>query len=351
VAQPEDNIPLADLKPRVGPYDIFAIKWGYMPLPSARSTDAERPALDELAREQDTKPWLRFAADGGTSDPRRETEAVGDDDPVKSTGLGIKNIKRLVPMLMPATIKPTENNDDLIELYGRLIGQWSTELSHVANLIGGVETQEKYGSQPGAVFTPVSGARQRAALRFLNENAFQTPTFFLVPAIGSRITDNAGVAQINSAQVRLLTMVLDETRLARLIEIEALPNKPADALTVPELLTDVRHGVWGELGAASVKIDAYRRALQHSYLDNIRSKLNPPAAAAGAAPGGGRGGGGRGGPAVSDVHSLLRMELKTLDGEIVAAQKKATEPVTRAHLADAHHQIGDILNPKAGGGD
>jgi hypothetical protein len=348
VAQPEDGIALEDLKPRVGPYDIFAIKWGYMPIPGANSPDAERPALDQLAREQDTKPWLRFAADGNTSDPRRETEAVGDDDPVKSTGYGIKNIKRLVPMLIPATTKPTENNDDLTELYGRLIGQWATELGHVANVIGGVETQDKYGSQPGAVFTPVAGAKQRAAVRFLNENAFQTPTFFLVPAITTRIEDNSGLAQINAAQARTLSSVLQDARLARMIEIEAM--HPADVYPLPELLADVRHGVWTELSAPSVKIDAYRRALQHSYLDNIRNKLNPPAPAAGAA--GGRGGGaGRGsGPAGSDVKSLLRMELKSLDGDVVAAQKKATDTETRAHLADVHHEIGDILNPKGNNG-
>ncbi|MGH7582372.1 MAG: zinc-dependent metalloprotease, partial [Gemmatimonadales bacterium] len=162
VAQPEDHIALDDLVPKVGPYDIFAIKWGYMPIPSAATPDDERPVLDALAREQDTVPWLRFAADGSTSDPARETEAVGDADPVLSTGYGIRNIKRLVPMLIPATTNPVDNDDDLIELYGRLIGQWSTELSHVANLVGGIETQDKYGSQPGAVFTPVSGARQRA---------------------------------------------------------------------------------------------------------------------------------------------------------------------------------------------
>ncbi len=348
VAQPEDHIALADLIPRVGPYDIFAIKWGYMPIPGAATPDAERPALDALAREQDTIPWLRFAADGSTSDPQRETEAVGDDDPVKSTGYGIRNIKRLVPMLLPATTNPTDDDADLIELYGRLIGQWSTELGHVANLVGGITTQDKYGSQPGAVFTPVPGARQRAAMRFLNDNAFKTPTFFLDPAITSRIEDNAGLAQINAAQARVLASLLQDARMARLIEIEVMPGHPADVYTLPEMLADVRHGVWTELADPTVRIDAYRRALQHSYLDDIRAKLNPPPAPAVA---GGRGGagGGRGagvGPGLADTHALLRMELRTLDGEIAAASKKAADAETRAHLADARHQIDDILNPK-----
>ena len=53
------------------------------------------PTLDQWAREQDAKPWLRFSTSGAFgSDPGDETEAVGDIDPVKATELGIKNLKR-----------------------------------------------------------------------------------------------------------------------------------------------------------------------------------------------------------------------------------------------------------------
>ncbi len=96
VAQPEDGIALEDLIPKIGPYDIWATHWGYAPIPGARTPDDERATLDQWAREQDTKPWLRFStADAGASDPRNNTEAVGDDDAVRATGLGLKNIKRL----------------------------------------------------------------------------------------------------------------------------------------------------------------------------------------------------------------------------------------------------------------
>src|SRR5205814_2792244 len=42
VAQPEDNIALEDLLPRVGPYDKFAIMWGYKPIGGAKTPDDER---------------------------------------------------------------------------------------------------------------------------------------------------------------------------------------------------------------------------------------------------------------------------------------------------------------------
>ena len=95
VAQPEDNIAIPDLIPRVGPYDKFAITWGYAPIPGARSADDERPTLDQWARMQDTIPWYRFSEnnEGGYG---TLSEAVGDADPVKSTGLGFRNIRRVV---------------------------------------------------------------------------------------------------------------------------------------------------------------------------------------------------------------------------------------------------------------
>jgi hypothetical protein len=339
-AQPEDKIALEDLIPRVGPYDIFAIKWGYMPVPGANSSDAERPALDVLAREQDTKPYLRFATvDAAGADPRDETEAVGDDDPVKTTGYGIKNIKRLVPMLAAATTNPTEDNSDLKELYGRLFGQWTTELRHVAAVVGGVESQEKYGSQPGARFTPIAAAPQRAAVRFLNENAFQTPTYFLRPEILNRMEPMGAVSRVVGAQSGVLNTLLSNARLGRMIEFEA-SAKPGSAYTVTQLFSDVRGGVWGELNAPSVKVDVYRRGLQHAYVDAFKNKVNPPPPPTGlpagfVVPG-----------VPPDVRAVARQELKTVDAQIAAAQRKAGDQMTRAHLDDLRHEIDEALNPK-----
>jgi len=297
-------------------------------------------ALDQLAREQDTKPYLRFATvDAAGADPRDETEAVGDDDPVKTTGYGIKNIKRLIPMLAPATTNPTEDNSDLKELYGRLFGQWTTELRHVAAVVGGVESQEKYGSQPGARFTPIAAAPQRAAVRFLNENAFQTPTYFLRPEILNRMEPMGAVSRVVGAQSGVLNTLLSNARLGRMIEFEA-SAKPGSAYTVTQLFSDVRGGVWGELNAPAVKVDVYRRGLQHAYIDAFKNKVNPPPPPTGlpagfVVPG-----------VPPDVRALARQELKTLDGQIAAAQKKAGDPMTRAHLDDLRHEIDDALNPK-----
>ncbi len=57
VAQPEDGIAVEDLVPRIGPYDIWATKWGYTSdsrMPRLQTT--EKPTLNTWAKEQDNTP-------------------------------------------------------------------------------------------------------------------------------------------------------------------------------------------------------------------------------------------------------------------------------------------------------
>ena len=342
VAQPEDNIAIADIVPGIGPYDKFAIMWGYTPVP-ARTSDEERPTLDQWARMQDTIPWYRFSEnnEGGYG---TLNEAVGDADPVKSTTFGFKNLRRVVTYISAAATKPGEDNDDLKELYDRTVGQWATEAGHVATVVGGDAVQYKSGSQPGAVYTPLSKARQIEAMRFLNENVFQTPTFLIQPEIARRIEAGGMITRITNAQTRVLNGLLNDQRLNRLIENEALASNKQDAYSLAAMLGDLKRGVWTELDRSQVTIDPYRRTLQNQYLSLVNTKLNPPAAPTtpvvnfpGFTPPA---------PLLEDARSQLRGELVSLRGDIRRALSRASDRETRLHLEAADHEIGDILEPK-----
>lgn len=351
LVQPEDNVPLDLLVPVVGPYDKWATMWGYTPIPDAKSPEAERPTLDAWAREQDTKPWLRFSTQGQAgSDPGDETEAVGDQDAVKATGWGLKNIRREMAYLMPATVNATEPYDDLNDLYGRLIGQWRTELTHVTNIVGGAESQEKYGGQQGVRFTPLGRARQQAAVKFLNENAFATPTFFLDENILRRIEPVGEVARIVNAQAGIMNSLLQNNRLLRVAEFDGAAK--STGYSVVELLDDVRKGIFSEL-AKGGKIDVYRRGLQRAYVEALNLKLNPPPANAAMAGRFGGAGSGRPVPPVldpklSDINAAVRADLRALEVELKAAESKAGDKVTKAHVADLRARVADALKGKAG---
>jgi len=329
VAQPEDKIDPQDLIPKIGPYDKWATMWGYKPIPGAKTPMDEKPTLDKWAREQDTKPWLRFSTEGtGGADPGENTEAVGDANAVEATRLGMKNLSRVSEMLLSATsTRPGEPWTELEEVYNRMVGQWRTEMNHVVQLVGGFDSQQRHIGQDGVRFMPVARDRQEEAVQFLLDNAFQTPMFMIRPEILRRIQVTGVVEQIRTTQNSIMSGLLQEARLMRLVEQAALDG-PA-AYKPIEFLTKLRQGVWAELDRSGATIDIYRRNLQRSYLDNINSRLN-------------------GNTEPNDeVRSLLKGELRTLDAQLERAIPSTSDEVTRRHLQDSRDQIAMILDPRA----
>ncbi len=327
VVQPEDGVPAADLIPKIGPYDLFSIKWGYQPIPGAASADAEQKTLDEWARQQDQTPWLRFSTSNSAgSDPGELTEAVGDADAVQATTLGLKNLERVSAMLLSATVRPGESYDDLQLAYTRLLGQWVLEMNHVSAIVGGFDSQQKYGGQRGVVFTPIAKARQVAAVRFLSGHAFRTPAFLVNPEVLRRIEPAGALDRLRTAQQRVLGSLLSSARVLRLVEREAIDGAGAYAST--DFLADVRRGVWTELaGGAPVRIDAFRRNLQRAYVETLAERVNGRQAAS------------------DDARALFRQELRLLGDQLEAARSRGGDGVTRAHIADARALVQRALDP------
>jgi Met-zincin/Domain of unknown function (DUF5117)/Domain of unknown function (DUF5118) len=329
VAQPEDHIPPEDLIPRVGPYDIWATHWGYAPIPGAKTSEEEKVTLDKWSREQDQTPWLRFSTDHADgTDPGENTEAVGDADAIQATTYGMKNLDRVMKnLLIPGTTADElAPYDRLSELYGRILGQWTLEMGHVAVIVGGIESQDKHPDQSGPEFWPESRERQIAAVQYLNKNAFQTPTFLINAKLVELFEPQGEMARIRNAQVSVLNRLLQDQRIDRLIEIQALD--PAKAYAPSAFITDVRQGIWSELAAPSVSIDAYRRNLQDAYIEDLGQKINERTAG------------------MEEVRALLRADLKTLSNEVSAAIPKAKDAETRAHLEMAKDEIARVLDPK-----
>jgi hypothetical protein len=232
-------------------------------------------------------------------------------------------------------------------MYNRVLGQWGTEMNHVVKVVGGVDSQEKYWGQAGPRFVPVIKERQQAAVKFLSDNVFQTPTFFLDQTILRRLETDGAVNRIGSRQSSVLNGLVANDKLNRLIEHEYFaPNKSA-VYTVSELFGDIRRGVFTELTAPTVTTDVYRRNLQRAFVGAMESKIAPPAPAAAAPAGGGGGrGGGGGGGAPGDVRALARGELQELAAAIDQAIPKSADRVTRLHLEDLKNEIRLILDPR-----
>ena len=340
VAQPEDGFEPADLVPKLGPYDIFAVKWGYTPIPGAKTSDYEKATLNAWLKPQETEPWLRFSTPGTSGiDPGDQTEAVGDADPVKATTLGTRNLQRVLGLLPKAALKEGEDLKELSHLYDAIWGQWRRELGHVALLVGGYDTENKHGGQAGGRFTPVPAARQAEAVKFLTGTLLKTPTWILNPALLGKLEPGSGQMRLLSAQRGVLGALLDRARLSRLEEQEAQLGEKSYA--IGQLLADLRSGIFTELSGAAPKVDPYRRNLQRAYLELLGNLLNQPALPSMAA-------GGLGMTVLmvntsDDCRGAVRAELKTLQALVT---KPAAPKATRAHLEDLKDQITRVLDPK-----
>src|SRR5205823_5416893 len=138
VAQPGDGV--TRTIGGIGPYDKFAITYGYKPIDGAKSPDDEKPALDRFLSKQVNDPKLRFG-NSNFHDPSVETEDIGDD-PIGASRNGLANLDRIAKnVLFDASTKFGEDYTRLAEMRRELLGQRETELLHVVRLLGGwVET-------------------------------------------------------------------------------------------------------------------------------------------------------------------------------------------------------------------
>ena len=296
------------------------------------SPDGEKPTLDAWAREQDGTPWYRFSTpDARGADPGQITEAVGDADAVQSTALGLRNLERVAAMLLEATGAEAAGDpyDDLDELYGRLVGQWATEMNHVAAVIGGVRSQQKHVGQEGVRFTTIPRETQIEALAFLQARAFATPTFLVDPDILRRIEPAGALERIRASQTRVLQTLLSPSRLGRLVEQEVIDGAAAYAPT--DFLGDPPDRSCGPRSWRSRPCASTRGAATSSASGSTSSAT--------ASAGGGR-------PA-GEVRSLLRGELRTLDRAIGTAAARAADRATRLHLEDVRDTISRSARPAA----
>lgn len=338
VAQPGDEG--VSFMPNIGPYDKWAIKWGYSPLPEASSPEEARDILNGWVVERAGDPLYFYGRQTITKlDPRAKNEDLGDDA-VKASAYGIANLKRTVSNLVAWTGEAGRNYDELEELYGEVLIQWNRYLGHVAKNVGGVYENYKTYDQEGVVYETVPAAKQRAAVAFLAENAFQTPGWLLEPAVLDRIEHSGAMNRLRQYQVGVLNSLLDPQVLARLIEFDARGD--AEAYAPVELLSDVRGAVWTELERGG-EIDPYRRNLQRGYLERLEFLMtddSPP---------------GQSNAYMditpvdvsqSDIRAYVRGELTALDRAVRQALRRTNDRATRLHLEDVLVRIENILDPK-----
>lgn len=341
VAQPEDGV--TDFFPRIGDYDIWAIKWGYSYFPDAKDAADEKKTLNTWTKEAYKDPRKRFGTEISPYDPRYQTEDLSDNA-MKASDYGIKNLQRILPNLTEWSKEDGEFYKELAELYNNVVFQYRRYVNHVTKNVGGIYDDPKTYDMEGAVFTAVPKATQKEAINFLNRQVFATPSWILDQNVISKINIETGVEAVKSIQEATLNNLLAGDRAVRLMETGA--TNPAN-YNLDDLMTDLRSGIWAELKSHKA-IDVYRRNLQKVFTEKLITLLTPTTTTVLSIP-----------PGVTygyntrivdlkktDLPSITRAHLESLKSEIKAALPLTTDKMSKYHLQDVLNRIDKGLDPK-----
>lgn len=329
----------------VGPYDEWAIEYGYQPS-TATTTLGEKPFLQQIANRQATNPELSYATDEDVYD-LDPTVSMYDlsSDPLRYSQLQLDNARILWDRLNRRPPLADEGYSELRESFDQIFSYYWRQVNVISQYIAG---QSFYRLRPNAQnqtlpFVPVPASKQREALIALQKyvfaaDAFNFPAELLNKLAPSRWNDLGNEVLTNrldypiydrifSFQSHILSTLLSSDRLSRLRDLE-LKAPTGESLTMPELFNTLQAGIWTELEGA-VKISSLRRALQREHLrlliNMVLRTANVP----------------------EDARSLAWSKLRQLRSEIertLRRQGKNLDEYTIAHLAETRDRIIKVLD-------
>ncbi|MES2646398.1 MAG: zinc-dependent metalloprotease [Bacteroidota bacterium] len=343
VAQPEDGIPVRNLLPRIGDYDLWAIEWGYRYLPQFKNADDEKSFLNKWAVEKLTGNTRLFWGDGENNrdDPRNQTEDLGDNA-MKASTYGVKNLQRIIASLPAWTSQADKDYTDLKDMYTQVITQFARYCNHVVSNIGGIERTPKRLEQPGPVYNFTKKTKQQEAMEWLQSNVFKTPVWLVNKNISS-LTNQNPQSTISLLQDRAMNYLLGTNTISKLLRYEL--EEPAKAYTVTAMMADLRKGIFSELPSRK-PVDMYRRILQKSYVEKLMGMINTDGQGIVFSFGSGGGNVTPGLSKTSDAISITRAELRSLQLQVKTAIPGYADAATRNHLLDISERIEKTLNPK-----
>ena len=270
----------------VGPYDIWAIEYGYTPF----APDEEKEGLKKILS-RSTDPKLAFGNDGDdmrapgkAMDPRVNVNDL-TSDAIGYAEDRFKLVNEVMGKLVTKYSKPGQSYAELRSRYITLLSHRLNMISAVSRYVGGVYVDRSFPEQKSATkpFTPVSLATQKRAIAVLNKHVFAPNAFdadapvyaYLQPqrrgfnqsASGDdyRITSTVLTQQINGA----LAHILHANTMQRITNSRLYGNQ----YSVAEVMSDLSNGIFASDLKANVNV--YRQYLQTSFVKGLLNIQDP----------------------------------------------------------------------------
>ena len=329
----------------LGPYDYWAIEYGYKPI----AADREAAELNRIAG-RSAEPLLAFAQDQETAAGLDPDATQGDlgAEPLEFATRRLALARELWDRWQSRPLKPGESYASLRRNITRGLEQVKNAGAIAAKYIGGVSLLRDHAGSPRAPLAPVPMAKQRAALKMIETGIFAADSFRFKPEFLRRLsidyfdrveTDyDGGIEalprgfdyslpdQVLAVQRSVLNRVMSEGVAQRLLDSEAKLDDPTQALKLSELYATLHRSIWSELKSGK-DIPLLRRNLQREHANKLATALLRPAATM---------------PA--DARALFRADTRALRAELAAAGgRKSYSPAAKAHIDEMTAMLDEAL--------
>lgn len=268
VAQPGDkNIRFVR---QLGPYDNYAIEWGYRYFPGASPIEA-RETLRKWVDTYSTNPIYMFGSN--RNDPNSQTENIGDD-PVLASTYGLKNLKIVAQNLTQWTLTPGSSYEDLEELHGELLSVYRRYVYHVLTLIGGVYETRLNNNQVGTPYVNVSKTKQLEALAFLQKELWGPLPWLIPTPVVSSFASTGAIEKVTGLQKGALKRLLNARKLNQMLSSEQ--TLEGQGLPVPVLLNYLYNAIFLQANASMLSSRALQKSMILEVLTLMKDKdLHP----------------------------------------------------------------------------
>ncbi|MEH2196931.1 zinc-dependent metalloprotease [Nostoc sp.] len=332
----------------VGPYDEWAIKYGYIPIKTSTPI-AEKPILEEIAA-QSYKPELSYSTDEDVYDLDPTADAWDNSSNVLLYSQWQLNNSRVMWQRLDKRYPLAgDSYSDVSERFSTVLGNYFQQIYYTTKYIGGQSFYRIHPSEiPSGVsqhrlpFEPVPVEEQRQALETLQKYVFAEDALSFSPELLNKLAPSRWRHWGSSPRVgrldfpihdlvllmqgSVLRDLLSGDRLSRLKDIE-LKTKPENALTLPELFDTLQSVIWTEVikpKGKPMKISSLRRGLQRQYLDILTAMVL------------------RKESVPEDARTLAWYKLKQLDEQLKGVNSE--DEYTKAHLLETRDRIEKVLN-------
>lgn len=271
---------------KAGPYDWWAIEYGYTPFSEA---DEEAGLNKILSRSTD--PQLAFGNDaddmrspGGGIDPRVNVNDHSNDMVTYGEDR-FKLINTMMPKLKARFSKPNQSYQELRSRYQQLNGQRSSMAAALSRYIGGVYVDRSFVGQKTDVapFTPVPIDYQKKSLALLSKYIFAPDAFDadkdLFPYLQiqrrgfgffGNNEDIKPLSSFMSLQLSTLAQLLHPNTLTRINNSSLYGNTYSVASVMNDLTADIFDADLGK------NVNPFRQNLQTEFVKASASIANAP---------------------------------------------------------------------------